>query len=462
MRPTYVLAVLCVPALALAQDAAQPAPTGTLLWDALPPGADLVIHTPNLPQLLASAPDVGFGTAAAWGAAFDAQLRTWGEASGEPGKLVAAGGALLRMADGEAVLASMELPRIGSATAPRTRCVFFAFRTRSKEKELRAAVDDIISAGLSTRWPGAPRVEQTMGRPVISLSAPHDGLWLRVQDGLVAVSDHPLALGLFFRGLERVAREVKPPEDVSAIRLHVRHGRFDSAARWEGVTFLEREAVSSPLRDGLAVSGAAFSSKTEPDGLMSWITGEAGDLPILPQRLPDDVVERAKSMNARPLALRLQADGSWTVSGAGGVPSGEKPIVGGASRLGWLRAMAAGTLPCPVPIDTALLAGPAAAAETAQKDMPLVLDWRPTDDPGELRGPAWHGPLTFLALRTLHDIVHGRPPFAPPPVEPEAPPKPTVPLPEPVPPREEPRVPNAPGQAPPKPDAPLPVPGDGR
>jgi hypothetical protein len=176
--------------------------------------------------------------------------------------------------------------------------------------------------------------------------------------------------------------------------------------------------------------------------------------------------ERAKSMNARPLWLRLQSDGTWTVGGSGAVPAGEKPIVGGASRLGWLRAMAAGTLRCPVPIDTSLLAGPLAAADAAQKDAPAtapsVFDWRPTEDPGELRGPAWHGPLTFLALRTLHDIVHGAPPFAAPFAEPEAPPKPTIPLPEPVAPREEPRVPGVPGQVPPKPDAPLPVPGDGR
>jgi hypothetical protein len=156
----------------------------------------------------------------------------------------------------------MELPRIGSPTAPRTRCVFFAFRTRSKEKELRAAVDDVISSGLSTRWPGAPRVEQTMGRPVISLSAPHDGLWLRVQDGLVAASDHPLALGLFFRGLERVAREPKPrrtsqPSGSRAPRsrrLACEVGRRDVP---------RTQAVSSPLRR-LAASGKAFASSDRP------------------------------------------------------------------------------------------------------------------------------------------------------------------------------------------------------
>lgn len=442
--------VLLLPALALAQDAAAPDPTGTLLYDALPPGADQVLHAPSLPRLLASAVEAGIGTREAWGETFRAQLAHWGAASGQPDQLVRAGVDLLALADGEVVLASIELPRLGSPTAPRTRSAILAFRTRAKEPALRAHVDTIVAAGLSSRWPGPIRPDHAMGRAVTAMTGPFDGLWIRVEDHLVAAADHPLALGLFFRGLERVAREPRPKEDVANVPLRVRSGRDDAPLKWEGSTLLERESVAVALTK--RVVGPA--SMHRPGAVMTWVVDQVADAPVFPVPLAPEVVSRAASLSARPLALRLGADGAWSVGGSGSPGEGERPVAGTASRLGWLRAIAGGTLPSPIPaVDPSLLGRVVAAAEAvAPKDAPEFVEWRAGEHAGDFRGPAWHGPVTFVALRALRDISLGVAPLVPQAPDTPVPPKsgPALPPPNLGPPSE--------SGAPPKPVAPLPPP----
>ena len=425
MRIRLLLPVLLLPALALAQQAPASDPTGEVLLKALPPGVDLTIHVPSVPKFLASAPEAGVGSAQAWSDAFTSQLTAWGKDSGEPERLVKGGRALLSMADGEAVLCSLELPRVGTRRGPTVRCVMLAFRTSAKEPELRKAVDDIVAAGLSSRWEGALVTEHAMGRPVLRIASPHDALWIRVEDGLVAASNHPIALGLLFRGLERVQQEKSPKEDVSAIRLHVRYGRADDAARWEGVTFLQTETLSLP--EGMKLPAAAHAPA---DAVMSLIADQGADTPVFPVRLPDDIVAQAERMDARPLALQFQADGTWAVAGTGAAGEKDTRVSGSASRLGWLRALATGALACAVPIDPAVLAAPLASAP--QKDAAdEALEWRPMQDGMGIRGPAWHGPVTFLALRTLSDIIHGVTPGAAPPPPAAPPPLPGGALPAP-------------------------------
>jgi hypothetical protein len=445
MRPVRLLVpVLALPALALAQDSAPPDPVGTVLHDALPPGADLVVHVPSVPKFLESALDAGFGTAEAWRDAFRRQLSKWGGDEAE--RLTRGAETLLRLAVGEALVASMELPRLGSPTAPRTRAWVVALRSRATEKQLRAAVDDVVTGGLLRRFPDA-RTDQSMGRSLLALSGPFDGVWIRAEDHLVAISDHPLALGLLFRGLERVARENRPPDDVSSFKLRVRWGRADSPARWEGSTFLQREAVSA----GTKVRSRGAAALPADGAVLAFVVDEAGDVPVFPVRVPDSVAEQAKAMSARPLAMRLLADGTFTVAGSGAASDEAKPLLGAATRGGWLRALAEGRIESPFALDAAALAAPLAAIDAAKPEVsPPVAEWRPGSDEGEVRGPAWHGPVTFLALRTLRDIAWRTAPDTPPPPAPEPPPKPAEAAP--------PRGLNAPGTAPVKPVQPLPVP----
>jgi hypothetical protein len=86
-----------------------------------------------------------------------------------------------------------------------------------------------------------------------------------------------------------------------------------------------------------------------------------------------------------------------------------------------------------------LLRGPLESATKLVGDKPgewVCFPWKSTE-PGRLSGPLGHGPTTFLALRTLHDISHAIAPGA---SEPEAPPtvrtRPEIPLPPPTEPKD--------------------------
>ena len=82
---TLAAVLLAVPALAVAQDGSRPQlpdPKGLLLLEAVPARADLVVHTPDLPGLLASASEAGLGSPKAWREAFRAQMTAWGARTG--------------------------------------------------------------------------------------------------------------------------------------------------------------------------------------------------------------------------------------------------------------------------------------------------------------------------------------------------------------------------------------------
>lgn len=469
MRTRRFLAILLLlPALALAQgkrETALPPATGRLLLAAVPARADLVVHTPDLPGLLATAEPDGLGDPQAWRRAFRAQLDAWGARTGAPELLVAGAEALLAAADGEVLVAGMRLPPVDGPA----RATLVAFRTSRRAAALRPAFDEMVEGGLVILYPGVPSDEEIGGRPVTALSDVHDRLYVLLQDGLVAAADHPLALGLLFRGLETAADDQPAGERL----LEVRHGRGD--ASWTGWTFREREAVSwhsgtdgavtAPLLEGLdPVAAVALPRAADapllPAPAPGWAVGLDGGGPgarlLAFTRAGGFAVSGARGAGEEAPAVpddlpasRWDAPGAWAiVSPAEEAPTAARAtaVAGGAARLGWLRGWASGRLAPPVPgIDRELLLGPLAAASRASEGREPFATWTAPEQPGELRGPRWHGPTTLLTLRTLADIVAKREPASasrsarPASAPQEQPPARTggVELPPPVPPRKE-------------------------
>jgi hypothetical protein len=421
MRSTTLAAVLLVaPGLALAQDAPAPRPTGTLLFDAIQAQADLVVGAPDLPALLAAASEAGLGDAAAWRAAFDAQLKAWGAAPGDPERLARGAGALLDAADGEAVLAAMSLKLPGRAGA-NSRATLFAMRTTRDAKTLVAAFDDVVAGGLSLRYEGRRHVEEIGGRPVVALPGNDATLYVAIQDGLVVACDHPLALGLFFRGLaaESKAAPIARPAG-KELRLSVRHGRGEGA--WQGWIWGEDESVTwtTALR-------APPTGEPPGDAIVAVASKSSSDMPLMPvpfapkPPVPSNVDQIGITDGGGHFISLIDFRGE---PGTG--------CDGGASRLGWLRVLSEGRIAAPMPgLDAAVLREPyASAAKAAGEKAGEFIHWK-SPEAGRLTGPIGHGPATFLALRTLHDIGHG---IAPGETAPAAAPKPRwdAPLPPPT------------------------------
>ncbi len=418
-----VLALLTIAAVAVAQDSAPaplPAATGELLLAAMPDRADLLVHTPDLPALLASTDAAGIGGDELWAAAFRAQLEHWGAASGSPERLVDGGEALLRAADGEALVASLRLPPIGGPS----RATLLALRSSRRESELRKALLGVLEGGLAGLYSGVPRQEQVQSRPVTVLTRPEGRLYISVQDGLVAVADHPLALGLLFRGLESAGEPKGPGEK----RLEVRYGR--GKERWTGWMYGDRESVSwkapndvplvAHVPDGPRVVVAVATVEPEDSPLLpapppAWIVdldptpGHADAVVLLDDGEAAACIARLEVSTGQPpfsVVVRPESD----VVADDLVP-GAKPVAGGASHVRWLRAYATGTLALPLPgIDGELLAPIVEQAEAALDSARPFHAWTVTEQSGEVRGPAWHGPTTMLALRTLHDLSRRRDP----------------------------------------------------
>lgn len=385
-----------MPALALAEDPAPSRPTGTLLVDAVPAQADLVVSVPDLPALLAAASRAGLGEASAWRSAFDAQMRAWGASPGDPEKLARGAGDLLDAADGEAVVAAMSLRLPGRADAT-SRATLFAMRTTRDAKTLTAAFDDLVAGALSLRYEGRRHTEEIGGRPVTALLGNGATLYVAIQDGLVVACDHPLALGLYFKGLAAETKAppaARPPE--TRLLLSVRHGRGASA--WEGWIAGGGESVTWTTELGAPPTGAPPG-----DSIVAVASKGASDVPLMPvpfapgPRIPASVDQ-----------IGITDEGRHFV-GAGEF-AGEPGTAwdGGATRLGWLRAYAAGKLATPIPgLDPAVLRGPLdSAVKAAGAGAAELVRWK-SPETGRLTGPIGHGPATFLALRTLHDVGHG-------------------------------------------------------
>jgi hypothetical protein len=451
MRTALLAALVTLPTLALAQDASAPPtkrPTGTTLLDALPAQADVVVDVPDLPALLESMSAAGLGDATSWRAAFDAQLRAWGADAAAGEKLVKGGGALLAAADGEALAASISL-KLPDAKAQ--RATLLALRSSKDEATLRAAFTDLIDGGLKARYLGDARQEEIAGRRVHVLYGNRGNLFIHVSNGFVAVSDHPLALGLFFKGFAKDA--LPPPENRptgSSLKLVVRYGRGDAA--WDGWIWGEAETVEWKDADAHA---AMIPDTPSTKGVCVIAWPRIGDVPLMPAPLSE--ADRARLELATSKAKQLDKDSSLThlyfddegefagcaPLGVTGAAGNLRSVPGGAWRLGWLRALAFGKFPTPFgAFDVGILRRPLAAAvkeieaDADRRQPPLdgeFLAWKSTQ-PGRMSGPLGHGPATFLALRCLHDIGHGvGPGEAAPPPEPE---RPTAPLPPPTEPRD--------------------------
>lgn len=401
MRSTLAVVALLGTA-ALAQDSARPRPVGSALLDALPPQADLVVATPDLPALLGAATKAGLGSAEAWRTAFDAQLTAWGAPTGRPERLVAGSHAFLDAADGEAIVAAIPLKTPGKGAA---RATLIAFRTTRDDKTLRAAFQDLTHGGLWLRWDGTPRDEEIAGRAVVTLPSGFGSLHAVLGGGLVAVCDHPLALGLFLSGLAEGKPGAAPSGD-GQLRLTVRRGRGDAA--WEGYVWGERETVQfrAPALRTAHVPAAPSESL-----VLAVADAEVG-APLFPSGCDPRKDPRELKLGGG-METYVALDGALL---AGGVDDKAYPAcAGGAWRLGWLRAFAGRRLATPIPdIDAKFLAGPLASAVTAAgKSDGEFVAWT-SKEPGRLAGPFGHGPATFLALRTLHDIARGLAPHADP------------------------------------------------
>ena len=376
---------------AIAQDSARPRPVGSALKDALPPQTDLVVATPDLPALLGAATKAGLGDAEAWKTAFDAQLKAWGAPTGRPERLVAGSHAFLDAADGEAIVAAIPLKTPGKGAV---RATLIAFRTTRDDKTLRAAFMDLTHGGLWLRWDGTPRDEEIAGRAVVTLPSGFGSLHAVLGGGLVAVCDHPLALGLFLSGLAEGKPGAAPSGD-APLRLSVRRGRGNAA--WEGYVWGDRETVQ--WQDTIA-RAAPIPGQQSKTNVFAVASRKAEDLPLFPATSTEPVAESV----SKDLTWIGLDGGSRVFARGAGMPQ----VAGGAWRLGWLRAFAGGRLATPIPdIDAKLLAGPlASAVAAAGASDGEFLAWT-SKEPGRLTGPFGHGPATFLALRTLHDIAHG-------------------------------------------------------
>ena len=409
-------AVALLSAAALAQDTARPRPVGTALSDALPSQVDLVVATPDLPALFGAATKAGLGDAEAWRAAFDAQLSAWGAPTGQPERLVAGSHAFLDAAEGEALVASFSLKTPSGASV---RPTLLAFRTTRDAKTLRAAFQEVTRGGLWLRWDGTPHDEEIAGRPVVALPSGYGSLYAVLGGGLVAVCDHPVALGLFLRGLA----DAKPARATDEqLRLTVRHGR--DAAAWEGFVRGDRELVQW---NDTAPRVVPLPQKSSATQVFAVASGRVEDLPLFPA--PPSLPSGASA--ERDVSWIGLDGGSLTFARAAGTPG----IAGAAWRLGWMRALAGGKLALPIPdVDARNLQGPLeSAVKSAGRCDGEFLAWT-SDGPGRLAGPFGHGPATFLALRTLHDIAHGVAPAAEPATTeraPVGPPRPGAPLPPP-------------------------------
>jgi hypothetical protein len=293
---------------------------------------------------------------------------------------------------------------------------------------MKSALEGIVEGGLRGFYAGVPRTEEIHGRPVLALPGIEDTLYVSVQDGLVVAADHPLAMGLFFRGLERV-EGVQP---AGKKLLEVRYGAGEKA--WTGWIYGGRESVSWTT-DAPGPINVQLPPGLAP--IVSVATERPMDLPVLPVPAPF-WVEDLPAMGGQPVQLCLPAKGgvgvcgeqtadgaspraaagdatfsgerTWAiVRGASGdpivktAPGSGGAVAGGAMQLGWLDAWASGRLALPVPaIDRELLAGPLGTAKRAEG---LFIAWNATDQAGELRGMRWHGPCTFLMFRTIHGIA---------------------------------------------------------
>jgi hypothetical protein len=437
-RTALAAALLAVPAAAMGQDPAPAArPTGTLLLDSLPVQADVVVETPDLRALFESATKAGLGAAASWRTAFDEQLRAWGQGAPTTARLVAGGGALLDAADGEVVAASVGL-KLPDQGAPSVRATLFAMRSTKDAKALGAAFRDVVDGGLRLRWDGIARTEEIGGRPVLALPGATGTLYVTIQDGLVVVCDHALALGLFFRGLAREegpAPANRPP--AGQLRLAVRHGR--DAAAWEGFVWGDSESVTWTSAASAAETFVAHPEPS-PTGVFLVAHDKMEDLPLFPRP-----VEAAGPAGEARISYVGIVDGH-VVQGLGEAAQPmssdeqlktfhESAIAGGAWRLGWLAAMAAGKLELPFPgADAGTLRAPyESAAKLAGDKAGEFVAWKAPKEPGHLTGPAGHGPATMLALRCLHDIARGIAPGQTAPAARPAPKKRTeAPLPEPT------------------------------
>ena len=416
-RAALTVALLVLAGSALAGDP-PPRPTGTMLLDAAPRQADIVVHAPDLPALYESAARAGLGDAPSWRAAFEAQLTAWAALTRLPERLVKGGGALLDGADGEALLASFSMKLPNTSGVP-TRATLLAIRSSLDEKTLRAAIVDVVDGGLRPRYEGEPREEEIGGRRVLTLPGNLSSLHILVQNGLVVVCDHPLALGLFLQGLGRpAAASARRSAPAGQMKLDVRYGRGEGA--WEGWLWGEGESVSWKTdKAGLAV----FDTARSEENVCGIATSAIADLPLLPRPLA--AAERAAMEKAAATAREFDASTAVQSIGltsrtavVGMTPVGDPigPVgrstvagPGGAWRLGWLRALAEGRLASPLPeADPAhLVRVRDAALKTAGASAGEFIPWKSGDQPGELRGPLGHGPATFLALRALHDIGHG-------------------------------------------------------
>ncbi len=434
LRLAPLLLLLAVPALgqdpgrAPARGRGAATATGTRLLDAAPARADIVLHTPDLPALLEAEGRAGMGDAAAWRAAFERQLAAWGAMSGEADRLVRGGTALLRAADGEVLLAAVPAPPMAGPE----RGTLLAFRTTWKAAALRGALDDVVAGGLAPRWPGAPERQVVMGRDVIAYPGTRTTLLVYLDDGIVAVSDHALALGLFLRGLERTTGGAN---DAGPRLLEVRHGDVESA--WTGWIWGERESVSWHVEGGAPVA-APLPLGVDP--LVAVALPMAGDAPVLP--VPVDSWVRAFGVvhqgavsvaypraggaavcgrdaadgthpgaDAAPEGALVTQPGVWAllgrVPGAASVQSdlaAGEDVAGGMSLVGVVRAWASGRLPPPIPgVDPTFLEGPASSLPPLPGSG--FAPWHATANAGELRGAVGTGPATALALRALRDIA---------------------------------------------------------
>lgn len=411
---------------------------GILLLESLPRMTDLVVQTPSLPALRTAIVTSGVGDDASWSKAFGEQLRRWGAFSGEPEKLEAAGRAMLRAADGEALVASMPLKIAGDET----RATLLAFRTTWTDAKLHQQLKVVVSHGLRDEYLDATTEQEIVGRRVLALRGHEGGLWVHAADGLVAASDHPLGLALFFRGLRRAAEEDLPTV-AGLSRLAVRFGRDDAA--WHGFVLGAREGVSWQAGADEQARKAPIGPAADP--LVAIALREVAAAPLLPAPLPEWLVASASSVRAvageEPVSIAQRADGSYQLAArfngeqavidevlAHGLPEGvvarrhgefvwvgpsdaepgEFPVQAGATtRNAWLRGLAAGRFALPAGVDRELLLGPLAATDGARPP----IEWTPSDRAGELRGPAYDGPATFLALRTLAHIATGTAPDLP-------------------------------------------------
>jgi len=419
---TLLSALLALPPLVAAQDApaAAPAasPVGEMLLSAAGERGDRLIHIPSLPAFLEQARRQGFGPAGVWRQALREQFSRWGR--GESAKRLGRGAAqLLELADGEVLFLSMRTPPVPGAG---DRGTLLALRTSAGEAVLKRALEDLVEGGLGTFYNPERATDEVAGRSVLTLTSTDRTLYLAAQDGLVVAADHPLPLGLLFRGLARA----ESGGDIGNKLMTTRRGVGGNA--WTGWMFGHRESLSGPLLS------AAITAPVPVDfpPAVAVAVPSPGDMPFLPVPPPDWVAE---TTSTGPVSVIVGVRGTWGVAGANDIPrpaaAAERPTiqgpgfwlhtpsaaapplldgggpvtVGAAAPLGWLRAIVRGNFPLPIGVlDRSLFDAPLAAAEKTLTDG-SALPWEARETAGELRGPAFHGPATFLALRLLYDTL---------------------------------------------------------